>query len=148
MDGERPLQRAEANEVETFVRRAKRFFGLDPDSTDEPEALVSRIQLHIQQVRAGIAPSPSEDVVVALGALLGEQYVGAAGWQWTVRLHEEGEAHVVVDPSRAWMVMPIQWVYAAITVQDHEPDLAADFRTTVAGGRGRGTAGSWTPATR
>ncbi|KAB1656686.1 hypothetical protein F8O01_09875 [Pseudoclavibacter chungangensis] len=83
----------------------------------EPAVIVDAIEAHVSRDR-----DVSDDAVVALGALLGEQYVRGLDWRWAVLDYGDDTVFSVVDPSGRFANQPMRWMLDV--ARDPEREIA------------------------
>jgi hypothetical protein len=81
---------------------------LSPEA--KPLGIVTRINEHARYLRAEGATLDQDDVL-ALGILLGWQYVRAHGWHWgQVFWDPDTSAIGVLNRNNAWFINPMWWM--------------------------------------
>lgn len=102
----------------------------------KPDASVQTTLLGIEKaiVRARRPWSKlSLDDQIALGVLLGHQYVRGLGWEWATFVDADYSAEVVADKARGIMNRPIHWVHLLITEPRRELAIVLNFNMMEAG---------------
>lgn len=101
------------DEVVEVCEEAAALLGVPMDA--EPGAIVDAIEARIRDDRA-----VSEDEVVALGALLGEQYVRGLGWAWGVVDYGDDRVYSVVSADGRLANHPMRWLHEVVLDPDRE----------------------------
>ena len=112
---------------------------LQLDASAKPLAIVTRINEHARQLKAD-GVQLAEGDVLALGILLGWQYLRAHGWHWG-RVTWDADTHAigVLNPSKAWFINPMWWMNDVLNTA-----RATNFLLNFNFGRGQFAAGrSW-----
>lgn len=94
----------------------------------EPYDIVSAIEERIVADRTA-----SDDEVVALGALLGEQYVRGLGWAWGVVDYGDDRVYSVVSPDGRIANHPMRWVHDVVLDPEREIAFRLNYNLVLAG---------------
>lgn len=99
-----------------------------------PIDVVMRIDTALRQVRQGDMGMLEEDQIIALGVLLGEQYVRAFQWHWAEVLHKGDEEGItrVLSPDCAIGNNPIGWISELVS-QTRPINILSNFYSVTAG---------------
>jgi hypothetical protein len=115
-------------EIETVGPQVAAVLGVGVD--DEPQSIVAAIDQYVDEHRA---EEIDVDVVVALGALLGSQYVRAFGWKWAALGHPDDEAvFSVVDQDHTIANQPLHWV-RDVAERGRDVNFLLNFNMVAAG---------------
>ncbi|MEV7973267.1 hypothetical protein [Cellulomonas sp. NPDC089187] len=129
-------------QVATMAERGASLCGVTV--SDDAEEIVRALNgwaLASRDAGAQIDP----DDVVAVGALLGEQFIRAFGWHWGEMAYPDGmTAFAVLDPDELAACQPINWAYWVL-VDGEEVTFALTFSMVAAGEHPR--AGDGDPVT-
>ena len=83
---------------------------LQLDASAKPQTIVTRINERARQLKAD-GVTLAEDDVLALGILLGWQYLHAHGWHWaSVAWDADTRAIGVLNRNNAWFINPMWWM--------------------------------------
>lgn len=97
-------------EIRDFQEQGAAFLAVSQESA--PADIVERINSFVRQLKQD-EKSLSEDVVISLGVLLGEQYVRRFQWHWGEVIFdgdEENSQTCVLSPNNGVAINPIWWV--------------------------------------
>jgi hypothetical protein len=115
-------------ELDMVVPAGAALLGVDVD--DEPKSIVAAIDKYVDE---HLADEIDHDVIISLGALLGQQYVREFGWQWVELVYgEDDTVYSVVDPAHQIGNHPLVWVLRVVE-QGHELNFLLNFNMVAAG---------------
>lgn len=103
---------------------------LELDGATAPLTLVTRINQYLNDLKANGAELEG-DMVIALGLLVGEQFVRAFDWHWGLVCMDGNEDYIrtcVLPPDDSLSINPIGWVadiLGCLTEPEAEDDTAA-----------------------
>jgi len=127
-----------AAELGPMAARGATLCAVDPASA--PVDVVRALNAWALERRSA-GETPEGDQVIAVGALLGEQFVRAFGWRWAELVDEDGRtAFALFNPDETAAIEPINWAYWTLVDQD-EVTFALTFAMIAADEYPRGPAG-------
>ena len=141
MATERPLNREEQHAIASGLASIIATWGLDQSAP--PRDLLAWVQAHLDRIKDGEVACPDEDGIVAIGVLLGTQYIRRLGWRWALVTWDDGaEAHSVVSHDSSIVITPLNWVYGILKGEE-QTNVLLNFNM-VEGGAVSWAAGSYT----
>ncbi len=120
------------DEIASFEARGKSLLGLS--NVLPPHEMVQAITEHVRAIKAE-GKSLDEDDVLALGILLGWQYVYGLGWHWREVVwdaDEDNSAIGVLPKDNRLFINPMWWMNDTINT-DRATNFMLNYNMVVAG---------------
>lgn len=117
-------------EIEQFLPWAQQRFGVRSGWT--PEQVLLRVEKQVAKARRSRRAIDPDDVI-ALGVLVGNEYVRGLKWHWAQMNYEDQSYEIVTDSTQGIMNRPITWVHRLVEFPDLEIAIALNYNMVAAG---------------
>lgn len=121
-----------AEEIAECSATARELLHVEPGAT--PLEIVSEINAYIGKLKADRCQLEHDDIV-ALAALLGDQYVAGFAWHWAKvmpRGDDAGAMYGVLTANNAILITPFWWVNHVMS-SSHPSNFLHNFKLVAAG---------------